>query len=84
MDKRPYENHMLPMEPDDTDDTDDTVTDAPDTPSKSTGSVKKNPPAETYPCPAGWPPDDWAAMDDANKKAYYWAIENSNKITGGK
>ena len=35
-------------------------------------------------CPKGFPPEDWAKMSDGNKRAYLKAIENTNKITGGK
>ena len=34
-------------------------------------------------CPKNFPPENWAAFSDAQKRAYLRAIDNSRKITRG-
>ena len=38
---------------------------------------------DIYPCPPGWDPKYWEGYGIGNQRAYWWAIKNSQEITGG-
>ena len=44
---------------------------------------KPEPKPDPLACPKNFPPDNWAAFSEGQKKAYKRAIDNSRKLTRG-